>query len=59
MKKSGWWWCIPLILAFGRQMQVDLWVPDQPRLQNEFQDIQGYTEKPCFEKQKQKTILRS
>jgi hypothetical protein len=27
----------------------------QPGLQNEFQDRQGYTEKPCLEKQKKKT----
>jgi hypothetical protein len=26
----------------------------QPGLQSEFQDSQGYTEKPCLEKQKQK-----
>jgi hypothetical protein len=26
----------------------------QPGLQSEFQDSQGYTEKPCFEKPKEK-----
>jgi hypothetical protein len=26
----------------------------QPGLQSEFQDIQGYTEKPCLEKKKRK-----
>jgi hypothetical protein len=31
---------------------VDLWVRGQPGLQSEFQDSQGYTEKPCLEKQK-------
>jgi hypothetical protein len=36
-------------------MQVDFWVRGQPGLQSEFQDSQGYTEKPCLEKQKQKT----
>jgi hypothetical protein len=29
----------------------DFWVRGQPRLQSEFQDSQGYTEKPCLEKQ--------
>jgi hypothetical protein len=32
------------------QRQVDFWVRGQPGLQSEFQDSQGYTEKPCFEK---------
>jgi hypothetical protein len=45
---------MPLIPALGRQRQADFWVPGQPGLQNEFQDSQGYTEKPCLEKQKQK-----
>jgi hypothetical protein len=40
------WWHTPLIPALGRQRQVDFWVPDQPGLQSEFQDSQGYTEKP-------------
>jgi hypothetical protein len=31
-----------------------LWVRGQPGLQSEFQDSQGYTEKPCFEKTKTK-----
>jgi hypothetical protein len=49
-----------LIPALGRQRQVDFWVRDQPGLQSEFQDSQGYTEKPCLkkpknQKQKQKT----
>jgi hypothetical protein len=32
----------------------DFWVLGQPGLQSEFQDNQGYTEKPCLEKKKQK-----
>jgi hypothetical protein len=44
---------MPLIPAFGRQRQVDFWVWGQPGLQSEFQDSQGYTEKPYLEKQKQ------
>jgi hypothetical protein len=46
------WWCTPLIPALGRQRQVDFWVRGQPGLQSEFQDSQGYTEKPCLEKTK-------
>jgi hypothetical protein len=30
----------------------DFWVQGQPGLQSEFQDSQGYTEKPYLEKQK-------
>jgi hypothetical protein len=29
----------------------DLWVLDQPDLQSNFQDSQGYTEKSCLEKE--------
>ena len=29
------------------------WVQGQPGLQSEFQDSQGYTEKPCLKKTKQ------
>ena len=47
------WWCTPLIPALGRQRQADFWVQGQPVLQSEFQDSQGYTEKPCLKKQKQ------
>jgi hypothetical protein len=42
----------PLISALGRQRQVDFWVWDQPGLQSEFQDSQGYTEKHCLQKTK-------
>jgi hypothetical protein len=42
----GWWWCTPLIPALGRQRKADFWVQSQPGLQSEFQDSQGYTEKP-------------
>jgi hypothetical protein len=48
------WWRTPLIPALGRQRQVDFWVRGQPGLQSEFQDSQGYTEKPCLEKKKKK-----
>jgi hypothetical protein len=44
---------MPLIPALGRQRQADFWVQSQPGLQSEFQDSQGYTEKPCLEKLKQ------
>jgi hypothetical protein len=42
---------MPLIPALERQRQVDFWVQGQPSLQSEFQDSQGYTEKPCLKKQ--------
>jgi hypothetical protein len=45
---------MPLIPALGRQSQADFWVRGQPGLQSEFQDSQGYTEKPCLRKKKQK-----
>jgi hypothetical protein len=48
------WWCTPLIPALRRQRQVDFWVRGQPGPQSEFQDSQGYTEKPCLKKQKKK-----
>jgi hypothetical protein len=47
------WWRTPLIPALGRQRQEDFWVQGQPGLQSEFQDIQGYTEKPCLKTNKQ------
>ena len=45
---TGRWWCTLLIPALGRQRQVDFRVQGQPGLQSEFQDSQGYTEKPCL-----------
>ena len=48
---AGQWWYMPLISGLGKQRQADLWVQGQPSLQSEFQDSQGYTEKPCLEKQ--------
>jgi hypothetical protein len=39
--------------ALRRQRQANFWVQGQPGLQSEFQDSQGYTEKPCLKKQKQ------
>jgi hypothetical protein len=49
-KQGSWvWWCTPLIPALRRQRQVDFRVRGQPGLQSEFQDSQGYTEKPCLE----------
>jgi hypothetical protein len=48
------WWRTPLIPALGRQRQADFWVQGQPGLQSEFQDSQGYTEKPCLKKPKKK-----
>jgi hypothetical protein len=48
--ESQAWWHTPLVLALRRQRQVDFWVWGQPGLQSEFQDSQGYTEKPCLKK---------
>jgi hypothetical protein len=49
-----WQWCrTSLIPAPGRQRQADFWVRGQSGLQSEFQDSQGYTEKPCLKKTKQ------
>jgi hypothetical protein len=50
---AGRWRRTPLIPALGRQRQANFWVRGQPGLQSEFQDSQGYTEKPCLEKPKQ------
>ena len=46
------WWHTPLILALGRQRQVNLLAQGQPGLQSEFLDSQGYKEKSCLEKKK-------
>jgi len=50
---AGSWWCTPLILALCRQRQADksLWVHGQLVLHMEFQDCQGYTEKPLSKNQ--------
>jgi hypothetical protein len=47
---TRWWWHTSLIPALGRQRQrqVDFCVRGQAGLQSEFQDSQGYTEKPCL-----------
>jgi hypothetical protein len=45
---------MPLIPALGRERQADFWVWGQPGLLREFQDSQGYTEKPCLKKKKKK-----
>jgi len=59
IQQSRAWWRTPLIPALGRQRQADFWVRGQPGLQSEFQDSQGYTEKPCLEKQKTKTKTKT
>jgi hypothetical protein len=49
---------MPLIPALGRQRQADFQVQGQPGLQSEFQDSQGYTEKPSLEKARSDTALK-
>jgi hypothetical protein len=53
--RAGLWWLTPLIPALGRQRQADFWVRGQPGLKSEFQDSQGYTEKPCLKRKKKKS----
>jgi hypothetical protein len=38
-----------------RQRQADFWVRGQSGLQSEFQENQGFREKPCLENEKWKT----
>jgi hypothetical protein len=56
---AGQWWRTPVIPALRRQRQADFLVWGQPGLQCEFQDSQGYTEKPCLEKQNKKKKWRA
>ena len=53
MNSGQAWWRRPVIPALRRQRQADFRVRGQPDLQSEFQDSQGYTEKPCLKKTKQ------
>jgi hypothetical protein len=50
-------WHTPLIPALRRQRQADFWVQGQPGLQSEFQDSQGYTEKPSRKNNNKKRIF--
>jgi hypothetical protein len=50
---------MPLIPPLGRQRQADFWVWGQSGLQSEFQDSQGYTEKPCLKKQTNKKTQKN
>jgi hypothetical protein len=45
--------------TWGVEGQADFWVQGQPGLQSEFQDSQGYTEKPCLEKTNRQTKAQS
>ena len=42
-------------VIYQRRDKVDLRVQGQPGLQSDFQDSQGYTEKPCLEKKKKRS----
>jgi hypothetical protein len=48
---------MPLIPVLGRLRQADFWVQGQPGLQSEFEDSQGYTEKPSLWKKKMKPVF--
>jgi hypothetical protein len=49
------WWRMPLSQhSGGRGRWISEFEVSLVYLQSEFQDSQGYTEKPCLEKQKQK-----
>jgi hypothetical protein len=37
----------------------DFWVRGQPGLQSEFQESQGYTEKPCLQKNQINTYIHT
>jgi hypothetical protein len=50
--RAPWYWLVHIIPALERQRQANFCVPGQPGLQSEFQDSQGYTEKPCLKKTK-------
>jgi hypothetical protein len=54
MLRASQCWHTPLIPALERQRQANFCVRGQPGLQSEFQDSQGYTEKPYLQKQKNK-----
>jgi hypothetical protein len=42
-----------VVVAVAVVAAEDFWVQGQPGLQSEFQDSQGYTEKPCLKKPNQ------
>ena len=44
--RIGFCWVVEgrAFIALGEQRHLDLWVPGQPSLQNEFQDSRGYTQ---------------
>ena len=48
---AGQWWLVCLWSPHWWGRGRSLWVWSQPGLQREFQDSQGYAEKPCLEKQ--------
>jgi hypothetical protein len=47
-------WAVVAHAFNPRQRQADFWVWGQPGLQSEFQDSQGYAEKPCLRKKKKR-----
>ena len=46
--------CTPLIQVIGKQRYAELWVWGHPSLHNELEGNQGYTEKTCIKKEREK-----
>lgn len=57
-KGARWWWHRPLILAFGRQSQVDFRVRGQLGPQSEFQDRQSYIFERAYLKSKTEWAMK-
>jgi hypothetical protein len=49
---AGRWWCTPLIPALGRGRWISEFKASLVVYKVEFQESQGYTEKPCLGKKK-------
>jgi hypothetical protein len=56
---SYWFNNMPIITIRVGSKTVISKAQGQPGLQNDFQDSQGYTEKPCLEKPKNKQTNKS
>jgi hypothetical protein len=60
LKKKIYSWAGSTELGMApSQKHMDFWVRGQPGLQSEFQDSQGYMEKPFLKEQKTKTVFHT